>query len=279
MIDLRGAPVAAAITEDCEQKTQHLIAAGVTPMLAIVRVGAREDDLSYERGILKRFASAEAAAQVTELPADVTQEALEATIRELNANPAIHGILLFRPLPKHLSEERIKDILSPIKDIDCMTHRNAAAVFEGDAAGHPPCTPSAVMEILDFYNIELSGKRVAIVGRSLVVGKPLSMMLTGRNATVTLCHTRTVDLPGECRRADIVVVCAGRANMVNADYLSPGQTVIDVGINMVGDKLCGDVDYDSAKDIVAALTPVPGGVGAVTTAVLLKHVVANAASV
>ena len=278
MTELRGIPVAGAITKACKLDIEALMAKGITPKLAVVRVGAREDDLAYERGIIKRFASAGALVEVFPLPEDVSQEKLEQTISSLNADAATHGILLFRPLPKQLSEAPVKRLILPMKDIDCMSDANTAAVFEGGGAGHPPCTPQAVMELLAFYGIDLAGKKAAVIGRSMVVGKPLAMMLLSQNATVTVCHTKTRDLAAECRAADIVIACAGKANMLGADAVRFGQIIIDVGINMVGDKLCGDVDYAAVSGIVEAITPVPGGVGAITTSVLLKNTVVSAAA-
>ena len=276
MTELRGAPVANAITQACKREVATLTARGITPKLAVVRVGAREDDLAYERGIVKRFSSAEALVEVFKLSEDVTQEKLEQLISSLNCDAATHGILLFRPLPKQLSEAPIKRLVSPMKDIDCMSDANATAVFEGSGAGHPPCTPQAVMELLAFYGIELAGKKATVIGRSMVVGKPLAMMLLSQNATVTVCHTKTRDLAAECRAADIVIACAGKANMLGADAVRSGQIIVDVGINMVGDKLCGDVDYAAVSAIVEGITPVPGGVGAITTSVLLKSTVSSA---
>ena len=275
---LKGAPVAKAITEACARDIAALCGKGTVPRLAIVRVGAREDDLAYERGIARLFTSAGASAEVHKLPGDAWQCALERVVASLNDDPRVHGVLLFRPLPGHLSEERIKGLIMPSKDIDCMSHANAAAVFEGDASGHPPCTPKAVMELLSFYGIALAGKKVAVVGRSLVVGRPLAMMLMSQDATVTLCHTKTRDLAGECRRSDIIVCCAGKPRMLGADAVRPGQVVIDVGINMSGGKLCGDADYDAAQGVVDAITPVPGGVGAVTASILLMNTVRSAAA-
>ena len=276
MRELRGLPVANAITESCKKNIEALSKKGITPKLAIVRVGTREDDLAYERGIIKRFLSVGAVVDVRELADNIQQNKLEETIVDLNNDTNIHGILLFRPLPKSLSEEPIKNLIMPLKDIDCMSHVNTAAIFEGNNLGYAPCTPKAVMELLDFYGVDLTGKKVTVIGRSMVVGKPLAMMLISKNATVILCHTKTLNLNDECKNADIIIACAGKAKMLNAEAVCPGQIVIDVGINMDGDILCGDVDYDSVKDIVEAITPVPGGAGAVTIAILLKNTVQSA---
>ena len=249
---------------------------GIIPKLAVVRVGEREDDLSYERGLMKRFEAVGAVAESVVFPFDVTQEELENGIKTLNEDESVHGILVFRPLPKHLNEDSIKELVTPEKDVDCMGSINNAHVFAQDGKGHAPCTPQAVIEMLDFYGYELTGKKAVVVGRSMVVGKPLAQMLLKKNATVTICHTKTADLREEVQAADFVFACAGVAKMLDASYIREGQIVIDVGINVSDGKLCGDVDYDSVREIAAAITPVPGGVGSVTTSVLLKHVLSNA---
>ena len=276
MTELLGAPVAAALTEKLKRDIDGLAGRGMTPRLAVMRVGERDDDIAYERGIIKRFASAGAEAAVTVLPDGVSQERFDAELERLNGDLSVHGILVFRPLPAPLSEERAKRLIAPEKDVDCMSPQGLAHLFACDGDGFPPCTPQAVIELLDYYGIDPAGKRVAVVGRSLVVGKPLAVLLLARNATVTVCHTRTADLASECRRADIIAACAGRAGLITSDFITPEQIIIDVGVNFSGGKLCGDVDYGGVADIVSAITPVPGGVGAVTTAVLLKHTVSAA---
>ncbi len=276
MEELRGMPVVKALLAKMEDNVEALKEKGILPRLVVIRVGAREDDLAYERGIKKRFEAAGAQADVLELPLDVTQEQLETEVKKLNDDTSVHGIMLFRPLPKQLSEKAIKDLISEYKDVDCMGSANNAHVFCGDAEGFPPCTPQAVMELLDFYQVPLQGKKVTIVGRSMVVGRPLAMLLLKKNATVTICHTKTLELEKECRNADIILACAGVAKMITSDFVSEEQVVIDVGINMDGEKLCGDVDYVDVADKVSAITPVPGGVGTVTTSVLLKHTIISA---
>lgn len=271
-----GKPVADALTEQLSHRVDALRAGGITPCLAVVRVGEKEEDLAYERGLTKRFASAGAEVRKVTLPADVLQGTLEETITALNADPAVHGILLFLPLPKHLDEARIREMVSPEKDVDCMGEANAFAVYDGRRKGFAPCTPQAVIEMLDFYGYDLTGKRVTVVGRSRVVGKPLAMLLMARNATVTVCHTKTVDLSAVCREAELLIACAGKAKMVTAEFVRPGMAVVDVGINGCEDGICGDVDFDAVATIVDFLTPVPRGVGSVTTSVLLKHVVESA---
>lgn len=276
MQELRGMPVVKQIAADAALQVEELKKKGIEPKLAVVRVGEREDDLSYERGLLKRFDAVGALVESVVFPVDVTQEELEDGIKRLNEDDKVHGILVFRPLPKHLDEEVIKEMVAPMKDVDCMGSANTAHVFAQDGKGHAPCTPQAVIEMLDFYGYDLTGKKAVVVGRSMVVGKPLAQMLLKKNATVTICHTKTADLRSEVKAADFVFACAGVAKMLDASYVSEGQVVIDVGINVLDGKLCGDVDYESVSEIAAAATPVPGGVGTVTTSVLLKHVLVSA---
>ena len=269
-------PAAKVILADLQGRIKTLNERGIVPKLAIVRVGAREDDLSYERGIYKRFEGAGAMVETIELPMTVTQRELEQVIVSLNEDELVHGVLMFRPLPKTLDEKKIKSLLAEEKDVDCLTSANDAHVFAGDNKGYPPCTPQAVMEILGHYEIDLTGKKVTVVGRSMVVGKPVAMLLLNKNATVTICHTRTKNLQEECKNADIIIACAGVPKMITSEYVRPGQVIVDVGIHVVEDKLCGDVDYEGVSEIADAITPVPGGVGSVTTTVLLKHTVESA---
>ncbi|HHW94465.1 MAG TPA: bifunctional 5,10-methylenetetrahydrofolate dehydrogenase/5,10-methenyltetrahydrofolate cyclohydrolase [Mogibacterium sp.] len=271
---LKGAPVANALTDKLIERVNSLKAKGVAPNLALVRVGERGDDLAYERGLMKRCEKIGVKVENFVLPADCRQEELLDTIRKINEDDGIHGCLMFRPLRNKEDEQAACALLSPEKDVDCITTGSLAAVFTGSGAGFPPCTAQACMEILDYYGYNLQGKRVTVIGRSLVIGKPLSMMLQGKNATVTMCHTKTVDLPGTCRNAEILIVAAGKANVVDETYTNPNQVVIDVGINVDSEgKLCGDVKFDSVESEVAAVTPVPGGVGTVTSTVLAKHVI------
>ncbi|MCD8105203.1 MAG: bifunctional 5,10-methylenetetrahydrofolate dehydrogenase/5,10-methenyltetrahydrofolate cyclohydrolase [Lachnospiraceae bacterium] len=275
---LLGKEVTAALNERIKAKVAQLAEKGIQPTLGIIRVGENESDLSYERGATKRCQTLGVACEKILLPADVSQDELLKVIDEVNKNDAIHGVLLFRPLPKHLDQNVIENALDPAKDVDCMTDGSMSGVFTGKAIGYPPCTPQACMEILDHYGIDCTGKKAVVIGRSLVVGKPAAMMLIKKNATVTICHTRTVDMPSVAREADIIVVAAGRAGVVGAEYVKPGQVIIDVGINVNAEgKLCGDVDYAAVEPIVDAITPVPGGVGSVTTSVLVSHVVEAAA--
>lgn len=271
---LLGKEVTAALNERIKADVAVLNEKGIKPTLGIIRVGERPDDLSYERGATKRCETLGVEYKKYLLPADVSQEELLKVIDEVNNDDSIHGVLMFRPLPKHIDQTVVENALAAEKDVDCQTDASLGGVFTGKKVGFPPCTPQACMEILDHYGIDCTGKKAVVIGRSLVVGKPAAMMLIKKNATVTVCHTRTVDMPSVTREADIVIVAAGRPGVVGADYVSEGQIVIDVGINVNEEgKLCGDVDYAAVEPIVEAITPVPGGVGSVTTSVLVGHVV------
>lgn len=270
---MKGAEVSASMKEALQAEHAALRAKGIEPKLAIVRVGARGDDLAYERGALKRFEGLGIAAQVYELPEDIDQRAFDSEFGKINADPAVHGILLFRPLPKHLDGDAPRRAIDPRKDVDGMSPLSAAKVFAGEDDGFAPCTPGAVMEMLEHFKIDPKGKNVTIVGRSMVVGRPLAMLMLAKHATVTICHTRTVDMPSVCRRADILVAAAGKAGMIGADCVTDRSIVVDVGINVDAEgKLCGDVDFAAVEPIVSMISPVPGGVGAVTTSVLAKNV-------
>ncbi len=271
---LKGAPVVAAMNEANAARCAALAARGITPTLAVVRMGERPDDLSYERGVITRCGKVGVTVKQYLLPADAAQDELLAVLAEVNADPSIHGCLLFRPLPKQFDDRTIRAALAPEKDIDGITDGSLAGVFTNTAIGYPPCTAQACLEILKHYNIPLSGRRAVVVGRSLVVGKPAAMMLDRENATVTLCNSRTQNLPSLCREADIVVVAMGKMGYIGADCLREGQVVVDVGIHVNEEgKLCGDVRFAEAEPVVEAITPVPGGVGTVTTSVLVGHVV------
>ena len=270
---MKGADVAKTMKEDLTGEARRLKDRGILPSLTIVRVGARPDDLAYERGARKRMEMIGIECKVVELPETITQAEFEKTFFKINEDPKVHGILLFRPLPGHLDEGPVVSRINPLKDVDCMCPVNIAKVFSGDETGHAPCTPEAVMEMLDYYKIDPKGKKVTVIGRSMVVGKPLSMMLLKRHATVTICHTRPKDLTATCREAEILVAAAGKARMVTADMVGDGAVVVDVGIN-VDDKgnLCGDVDFEAAEPATSYISPVPRGVGSVTSSVLAKHV-------
>lgn len=271
---IKGKPVADFISANVKKEAENLRSSGIIPKLMIVRVGEREDDKSYERGALKRMEACSIEAEVKVLPLDISQEDFIEKLEEVNSDSSVHGILLFRPLPKQLDENKIKHIISPEKDVDCLNPLNVAKVTEGDKAGFAPCTPSAVIEILKYYNIAMMGKEAAVLGRSLVVGKPLSMLLLRENATVTVCHSKTQNLSEVTSRADILIAAVGKARMVTAEYVKEGAAVIDVGINVDNEgRLCGDANTESCVEKAAYVTPVPSGVGSVTTSVLAKHVV------
>ncbi|MDO4267907.1 MAG: bifunctional 5,10-methylenetetrahydrofolate dehydrogenase/5,10-methenyltetrahydrofolate cyclohydrolase [Eubacteriales bacterium] len=268
---LKGAEVSARIKE---QVQEYLSGEKTAPKLAIVRVGERPDDLSYERGAVKRMEAFGLRVQTCAFPADISHEEFMEAFSRINDDADVTGILLLRPLPRSIREREVEALIRPEKDLDGISPVNIAKVFSGDETGFAPCTAEAVIEVLKAYEIPIAGKRVTVVGRSMVVGKPLSMLLLKENATVTICHTRTADLPGTCRQAEILVAAAGRARMLDAAYVGQDAVVMDVGINVDGNgKLCGDVDFDSASEKASAITPVPGGIGAVTTAVLAKHLV------
>ena len=274
-VEMRGMPVARAIVASLEPRVEALKSWGVTPTLAIVRVGAREDDLAYERGAKKRCMEAGIAVRVFELDEGCSQQELEDVIARVNEDDGIHGCLMFRPLPATLDETAACEALDTAKDVDGITWQSMVGVFANQEIGFPPCTAQAVIDLLDHYGVELEGADVCVLGRSLVIGKPVSLMMQARNATVTMCHTRTRDLADKCRSAQVLVVAAGHPNTVGAQETAAGQFVVDVGINWDerAQKLCGDVAYDEIAGLVGGITPVPGGVGSVTTAVLAKHVV------
>lgn len=272
---LEGAPVAAALNERMARETEALKKRGIVPMLAVLRLGSRPDDLSYETGVKKRCAAVGVQVKNVVLPASVDSDTFFDTLEKLNEDPAVHGILMFRPLPPHLDGEKARRVLNPAKDIDGCTDASLAGVFTDTDIGFVPCTAQAAMEILDYYGIDCAGKRAVVLGRSLVVGRPVSMLLLHRNATVTTCHTKTASMPSIARTADILIACTGKMESIGAEYLRKGQVVIDVGIgwNEEKGKLCGDVKFEEAEPVAAAVTPVPGGVGTVTTSVLVSHVI------
>ncbi len=272
---LKGAPAAASLTQYSAAQAAGLAERGVVPTLAVIRVGAREDDLSYERGLTKRAEKAGVAVRVNELPADCTQDQLMDAIEAANENDEVHGILMFRPLPAQLDEALSCAAISPAKDVDCASPASLARVFCGEREGFAPCTADAVVALLRYYDVPLAGANVCVVGRSLVIGRPVAMLLLAQDATVTICHSKTADLAARCREADVLVVATGRPGTVGAECVRAGQTVVDVGINWDADagKLVGDVDFAAAEPVVRAITPVPGGVGSLTTAVLMNHVV------
>ena len=280
---LLGKEVNEALVAALQGRTAALKEKGVQPTLGIIRLGENPSDLSYEKGATKRAEEVGVAVKNYILPETATKEEVLKVIDEVNADAAVHGVLMFRPLPKHLKadQDEICNRLAPCKDVDSMTHMSNAGVFEGQDLGYAPCTPAACMEILDHYGIDCKGKTAVVIGRSLVVGKPAAMMLMGKNATVTVCHTKTVNTAEICKGADIIISAAGVLNSLTKDFVREGQIVIDVSMNWNPEKITskgkggmsGDCVFDEVEPIVGAITPVPGGVGAVTTTVLMKHVV------
>lgn len=271
---LKGKPVADSIAARVKDEAEELRRNNIIPKLKIIRVGEREDDLAYERAAVKRMKSANIDCEVLALPLNIDKETFEDEIKNVVNDNSVHGILVFRPLPKQLNEKDIRFIISPEKDIDCLNPINAAKILEGDKSGFPPCTARAAMEILKFYNIDINGKEATVIGRSMVVGKPLSMMLLKENSTVTICHSKTENLPQVAKRADILIAAIGKSKMITKDYIKENSTVIDVGINADDEgNITGDVDTEDCIEKAAFITPVPAGVGSVTTAVLADHVV------
>ncbi len=268
-----------AVADDLDAKTVLLVKKleeqGITPTLAILRVGNKDDDISYERGAARKCDKVGVSVKNIVLSEDVDYDEFYKTLDQLNNDPEVHGILMLRPLPKRLDNEKARNSIVHHKDVDGCTDGSLASIMTGKTYGFAPCTAEAVMETLKFYQIDVTGKNVTILGRSLVVGKPLALLMMNANATVTVCHTKTVDVQSKSRSADIVCTCTGHIESVNGAYFSKGQTVIDVGIgfNEVKQKLCGDVLFDEAEPIVDKITPVPGGIGSVTTSVLVRHVV------
>ena len=269
---LKGAEVSVKMKEEVQAALAKC--KGESPKLAIIRVGENPDDMSYERGATKKMESFGLRVQSYVYPEDITDSDFKAEFTRINEDPDVTGILMLRPLPKQICEKDIEGMIDPEKDLDGISPVNIAKVFAGDDSGFAPCTAEAVVEVLKAAEIPMTGKRVTIVGRSMVVGKPLSMLMVKENATVTICHTRTKDLAGTCRNAEILVAAAGRAKMLNGDYVGQDAVVIDGRLNVdENGNLGGDVEYDTIQDKAQAATPVPGGVGAVTTAVLAKHLV------
>ncbi len=271
---LLGKDVADQMTVQLIERLVHLREKGVEPTLAIVRVGEKGDDIYYERGALKRAEKIGVRTMVHALPHDVGQDQLKALIEKINEDDSVHGCLLFRPLPAHLDETEICDTLCAKKDVDGISSASMAGVFTGSGTGFAPCTAEATLAMLKHNKIPIKGARATVIGRSLVIGKPVAMMLLAEHATVTICHTRTLDLPAVTRESDLIIACAGKAEMVRGDMVAPGQTVIDVGINETEDgKFVGDVAFDEVEPLVANISPVPRGVGSVTTTVLMQHVI------
>ncbi len=271
---LKGTPVAEKLNAITLEQANALKEKGIEPCLAIVRMGEKPDDIFYENSAVKRSSLVGVKAVRVTLPESATQEELLNKINEINEDDTIHGVLILMPLPKHIDASAVRKALKPSKDVDGITSGSLAGVFSGNGEGYAPCTAQSCMEILDYYDVPLSGKKAVVIGRSLVIGKPVSMMLLAKNATVTICHSRTENLEETVKSGDVVIAAVGRAMMIDGKYLRDGQIVVDVGMNVGPDgKMCGDVNFSEAENIVSAITPALGGVGAVTTAVLMSHVV------
>jgi methylenetetrahydrofolate dehydrogenase (NADP+)/methenyltetrahydrofolate cyclohydrolase len=275
---LKGGEVANALDRKSTELLETLKKKGVNPTLAILRVGENPDDVSYERTATKRCEKIGVAVKNILIPGKTSQGTVMKNVMNLNSDDSVHGVLIMRPLPDNLDEWAICNAVNPDKDVDGITEGSLAGVFTGSGKGFTPCTAQACIELLNYYNIDCKGKRAVVIGRSLVVGKPVAIMLMDRYATVTICHTRTIDVPSIAREADIVVAASGQLEGLTKEFFSPGQVVIDVGINWcdMKRKLCGDVKFDEVEPIVSAITPVPGGVGTVTTSVLIHNVVGAA---
>ena len=273
---LKGKPVADSMQAALSEKAHELRKKGIIPKLCIIRVGERSDDIAYETGAVKKMTATGIEADKVILNASCTQEELEEVMKEKNSDEEVHGILMLRPLPAHLDEKKITQMISPEKDVDCMNPATLAGIFEPSEGLKTPCTPQAVIEMLRYYDIEMTGKKVAVLGRSSVIGKPVALLLLNENATVTICHSKTADLRETVREADIVISAMGRAKMIDGSYIREGATLIDVGINTDEDgKLCGDADFESAEKVAGAISPVPGGVGSVTTTILAKNLLSG----
>ena len=272
---LYGKPVAASIYADTRNKARALIARGVTPTLSIFRAGESPDALAYERGIARACERALVSVKTFDFDENVSQADLISAVAAASSDNAVHGIIIMRPLPAHIDEAAVLRAIAPRKDVDGASELSLSTVFSGSGEGYAPCTAEAVVRMCDFYDIPLRGRRAVVVGRSLVVGRPAAMLLLARDATVTLCHTKTENLAEVCREADILVAAAGRARLLGADCIRDGQVVIDCGVNSAPEGgLCGDVAFEEAQELADAISPVPGGVGAVTSALLAEHVVA-----
>ncbi len=270
---LKGVPVMAEMTERTRAEAAQLNEKGIEPCLMTIRVGVRGDDIAYENSIAKRCEKAGVLLRKTVLDEQASQEAILEAVLCANEDKSVHGVLIFRPLPKGIDDEVVRNALLPSKDVDGITDLSLAGVFTG-AERFAPCTAQACIEMLDHYKIDPTGKRVVIIGRSLTVGRPLALMLIKRHATVTVCHTRTKEIDKLCREAEIIIAAAGSAQMVDKRYMQKGQIIIDVGVNVADDgSLCGDVVFADAENIAGAVSPVPGGVGMITAGVLVSHTV------
>ena len=274
MAIIKGAQVAEAVSAETLKRAEALRLKGIEPCLAVIRVGEDGSQLAYERGALKRMDKCGINCRVCAFDENISQEDFENEFKKINDDNSVHGILLLQPLPKTLSVEPIKDIINPLKDVDAVSPVNMYKILANDKTGYAPCTAEGVMEILDWMGTDLKGKKCKVIGRSMIVGKPLGLLLLARDATVTYCHSKTIELAKETKDADVLIAAAGSAKLVGADFVNENMTVIDVGVNVdENGNMCGDVDFEAVEPIVANITPVPGGTGAVTTSVLAKHVV------
>ena len=274
---LKGAPVAAHLSEKLEARAKALLEKGINPCLAIVRMGEKAGDLAYEHAAVSRCARLGIAVRIEALSESAEQSELLEAIKKINTDSSIHGCIIMRPLPAHIDEDYVCEALAPEKDVDCVTSQSLSRVFSGHGDGFYPCTAQACIEMLDYYGYDLSGARISVIGRSLVVGRPLSIMLQDRDATVTMCHSKTRNLYKACRNKEILIVAAGSPGVVRETFVNPEQTIIDVGINDDGmGGITGDVCFDRIEPLVAAITPVPGGVGSVTATILAEHVISAA---
>ena len=273
---LKGKPVADAVKADVADRALKLKEKGILPLLMILRAGEREDDIAYEKRVIKNCGEVHIDVKTAVFPQDVSHDVFLRALRGFSEDSAVHGILVLRPLPEQIGDGEAGSAVNPRKDIDCMNPENLRTSFTGDTSAVAPCTPEAVIETLKFYGYEIRGKNVTIVNRSLVLGKPLSMLFLNEHATVTVCHSRSENLPEITSKADILVAGVGRPKYFGREYVSSDMTVIDVGINFTEEGMCGDMDFDEVRDTVSAITPVPGGIGTVTSAILLRHLVESA---
>ena len=276
---LKGKPVADKINEQTVAMAEKLLSQNIVPTLAILRVGNNPSDVAYEESAVKKAKTLGIHVEKYIMDIKADESDVLDVLKIINDDENIHGVLMFRPLPKGIDEEKVRNHLSAAKDVDGITDVALGGLFTGNMLGFPPCTAEAAMIILKDYGIELAGKKAVVIGRSLVVGKPVAMMLMAQNATVTVCHSRTPkeDLKSACIDADIIICATGKMNTLTEDCVNGKQVVIDVGINFDEDgKMCGDADFEAVKNNVKAITPVPGGVGGVTTALLMHHTVAAA---
>lgn len=270
---LKGREVAERIRAEIAEEVLKLKRKGLTPTLAILSVGDSPDTMSYIKGVEKTCNVTGVALKLKSFREDIGREEFLSEFMNINDDLSINGIIVMQPLPSHIEMDEIRYLIKPEKDVDCISPVNLSKVFGGEEDGFMPCTAEAVMTILKFYGIELKGKEAVVIGRSMVIGRPVAMMLLKQDATVTICHSKTEDLPAVTRRADIVIAAVGKPNFVQGDFIKKGAVVIDVGINTLDGKLVGDVDFEDVVQKAGMITPVPGGVGSVTTGILLKHVI------